>query len=201
MRVRSTIVAACLVVASIANAEDSAVASVDISEVSGVITLAEGLYFLDAYEYYTAGGGTQLISDSGESIGTALYTGNNQQAVTSNTILSSGSILSTEEDVVFLNVLGKGTKIIARASRGDDVGQVTQMDQVAFADGVVLIYLEYNIQRNPNVRRYAVARITGDWEALGINLPSATPSLDLNQDGIVNGKDLLIFQAAWGTAG
>ena len=74
--------------------------------------------------------------------------------------------------------------------------EILQLRHIGFSNRVFHVLFVYNVGL-PYIRKSVIVRITGDWDGW-IEEPQSTPSPDLNQDGKVDIKDLLLFQGSWG---
>ncbi|MFH1742770.1 MAG: SUMF1/EgtB/PvdO family nonheme iron enzyme, partial [bacterium] len=149
-------------------AQQSAPAPVPISEVSAVLQLAPGLRILDAYEFpdyvtdYKTG---EVIQNPG--IGA-------DSLITENLWLGSVNVAG-EEHVVFLYRLERGPRVIIRAPYSTAVpGTAWQLSHVSLINRLLLVKLQYFV--SPQQRKDALVRITGDWEALGFDIPAISPT-------------------------
>ena len=189
-----------------------------IAEVSTVLRLAPGLRILHVY---STPGLTVYTNIDGDSVGINLYRGSPTgpaDYLTENIILSTHTLYTDgvpDRWLVSLYDLRKGGKAIVRATQGignqttDNIGDVVQMWHLGLFNGVLVLHVRYisNITPNPNYPRegnplifecpWVLVHITGDWKALGLDIPGRPSSADLNQDGKVDAKDLFLFQRQW----
>ena len=171
-------------------AADNAVASVDIAEVSALLEIADGLYILDA-TVYGDGTGIGQLSTSGVTISTY-----NSAAV-------MDSVLVVDKDTVMVSGReGEGLVVaLLHGAGGVDIiirrKPVTAGStyHIGIADRVLFLWLVYH--DGASTEKSVIVRISGNWEAYGLDLPDDTPSADLNRDGKVDSLDLLLLQAQW----
>jgi len=185
-------------------AQDSLASAEDIENVSKILTLAPGLKILDVDEFL-----------HGETAGIYMkgYPNNNDLFATPHYMESNKIIPISHDSFLISQAIGQGQlseNIIGNIVACYNFGQgaimicssywnvysfprIPVINAVNFQNGILTLYIAYQIDEGSRQKDQLV-RITGDWKALGINVPSFA---DITHDGKVDAHDLLLFNNEW----
>ncbi|HQL63809.1 MAG TPA: hypothetical protein PLQ35_16135 [bacterium] len=152
-------------------------APVDIASVSARLELAPGLRILDAYVFPFIDENHDLQTETGDIVSSDI-TGNLRcLTITPSLMIFTGLSYknpqrpSEVQCIVYSYHIAKGARTLARTVVRGWPASEDEAHHIGFNNRILLVYLW-----DRNAQKHMIVRITGDWESLGLDIPSASPT-------------------------